>query len=271
MSNKITLKECIIVNTKIGKDIILAKNRDRNYQPNLSIIREVIDGIELVYMFDSRTGWKEGMNSNGLGIVNTALFVEEDEKAHNIPKKKITMKDGDIMYKALQGKTIEEAVTIISDFKNGLKGHTIVANKEEIFTIECDQNNSPFTQQKSITDSNVFTNHGEYYANAGYTDGDDYISSVLRQAQVRKKLKAVKSESDIFKILSNSVFNENNPNHVFRNTDNMKTTSQLLMNLTDFHFIFKPVLSTLQKFNGIINKTPKNYTPKIKITIVNED
>ena len=42
------LQECIIVSKEINDKFILAKNRDRAYNPSLEIIHTIIDGIEVL-------------------------------------------------------------------------------------------------------------------------------------------------------------------------------------------------------------------------------
>ena len=82
------LEECVVCAKKFGEDIILGKNRDRNYAPNLKIVRELTsEGVELCYVVDQDTGWSEGMNSEGIGIVNSALMVKQDEKEKRLPRK----------------------------------------------------------------------------------------------------------------------------------------------------------------------------------------
>ena len=71
--------ECIAIAKKFGNDIVLGKNRDRNYNPNLKVVRELDGyGTEVCYVIDEDTDWSEGMNSYGIGLVNSALFVKRD-------------------------------------------------------------------------------------------------------------------------------------------------------------------------------------------------
>ena len=51
---------------------MIGKNRDRNYTPKLKVVREISgNGIEVCYVQDQDTDWSEGMNSNGIGLVNS--------------------------------------------------------------------------------------------------------------------------------------------------------------------------------------------------------
>ena len=79
MAKKI-IEECIVVGGIASGGHVLGKNRDRNYAPRLEIVREIMDGVEVAYIHDLDTGYLEGMNSAGLGMVNAALLVGKDEK-----------------------------------------------------------------------------------------------------------------------------------------------------------------------------------------------
>ena len=85
---KSTLNECIIVSRKFGNDMVLAKNRDRAYKPEVEIVHTLINGIEVVYLHDITTDWSEGMNEYGIGIVNSSLMVHADEKEGKEVEKK---------------------------------------------------------------------------------------------------------------------------------------------------------------------------------------
>ena len=65
---------CVILYTEIDGKKILAKNRDRNYKPHIQIIHEIVNGIEIAYIKDIDTGWVEGLNEHGYGLVNATLF-----------------------------------------------------------------------------------------------------------------------------------------------------------------------------------------------------
>jgi len=70
------LEECIAIASMFGNDMIIGKNRDRNYNPNLKVVRELTGyGVELCYVIDQDTDWSEGMNSHGIGM-------DGDEKTH---------------------------------------------------------------------------------------------------------------------------------------------------------------------------------------------
>ena len=45
------INECVIAHGVFDDKIILAKNRDRAYKASVSIVREIIDGVEVAYIF----------------------------------------------------------------------------------------------------------------------------------------------------------------------------------------------------------------------------
>jgi len=105
------LKECIIVSKEINDKFILAKNRDRAYNPSLEIVHTIIDGVEVAYLHDLVTDWSEGLNEKGIGVVNSALLVGHDEAEHKIVKKGGKPgPDGDKMRNIIKQPTLMKAV-----------------------------------------------------------------------------------------------------------------------------------------------------------------
>ena len=132
------VSECVAFSKKCGNDIVLGKNRDRNYTPELKVVREMSgNGVELCYMVDQDTDWSEGMNSKGIGLVNSALFVKRDEKDFDkSKKKKAPSKDGIRIRHALSKDTLKEVVESLVKFDTGVKGHTIVSDGRKLVVIE---------------------------------------------------------------------------------------------------------------------------------------
>ena len=57
------------------------------------------------------------------------------------------------------------------------------------------------------------------------------------------------------------------PNNMIRYTDNMSTTSQIVLNLTDKELVFY-VIPDMVEFEGYENKLPKNRKPKLKLRVI---
>ena len=85
-----------------------AKNRDRNYTPELDFIESEEHGVDRMMMHDLITGYKEGINSRGVSILNTSLDVYDDESEVEAGTAK-TSPDGRIISLALTKPTAEQA------------------------------------------------------------------------------------------------------------------------------------------------------------------
>lgn len=261
------LEECIIVAGKFGGERILAKNRDRTYKPEIRIIHTVKDGVEIVYLEDVLTGWAEGMNEFGIGIVNTALRVGYDEKEKVIVNKTGTKsKEGKKIKAALSNKTLKKTLSALMD--SNVLGHTFVSDLNTTFAIEATSAHKGVKRKLEGNKVVVRTNHGHEYDDAGYTKGPDYLSSKLRKADAEKLLKSAGNPDAVLGILRKQPYNGKSKQNLnmFRSTPNMSTTSQLLMNLDKLRFVLS-LVSGKVVFKGISKELPKNYKPKIEIEI----
>ena len=183
---KSTLNECIIVSRKFGNDMVLAKNRDRAYKPEIEIVHTLINGVEVVYLHDITTDWSEGMNELGIGIVNTSLMVGYDEKEKAIVSKTgKKSKDGIRIRTALGQKNIKDSLRAAILTNGGVKGHTFIADPNHLITIEMTSKHQPVIKVQDPSKLYVRTNHGLAHPDAGYTEGPDYKSSVVRRASAR--------------------------------------------------------------------------------------
>ena len=114
------MEECIAIASLFGNDMVIGKNRDRNYNPNLKVVRELTGyGVELCYVIDQDTDWSEGMNSHGIGLVNSALFVKRDEKDFDKSKKKKTNKEAKLVKAYKEKQKLKRAIKKQKDFLNG--------------------------------------------------------------------------------------------------------------------------------------------------------
>jgi hypothetical protein len=262
------INECIIVSKKFGNDMVLAKNRDRAYKPEIEIVHTFINGVEVVYLHDITTDWSEGMNEFGIGLVNASLMIGFDEKEKQIINKTgKKSQDGLRIRYALGQKTLKEAIKSVIKFDGGVKGHTFVADPNNLITIEMTSKHTPVVKQQNPSKLYVRTNHGLAHPDAGYTEGPDYKSSVVRRASARAVIGKLKDWRDELKVLRANRFSNDNPNNMSRNTDKMKTTSQMQLNLTKRIFTLNYFGDRVEGFKGIRNQLPADYIPKIKIII----
>lgn len=265
---KIKLKECIIVGAKFSKEnLILAKNRDRSYTPNVRIVHRVIDLIEMAYMEDLDTGWLEGMNEYGIGVVNSALLVTHDEKEKKIVKTTgMKSEDAPRILKALSYTSLEDAVHSIAYYDSGVKGHTLVGNQKNLFHVECTGRHDPVITKIKDNQISVQTNHGLNYQDIGYQHGLPYLSSKVRKSTIENLLDGSETAESILDKLNNTD-NEESMLNPIRDTKKMSTTSQIAMDLRELIFYFRAITRKCN-FKGIKNILPSDHEPKIKIDIL---
>lgn len=276
-----TLNECIITHTVLNGDVILAKNRDRAYTAKVKIIRELIGDVEIVYILDVDTDWSEGMNSYGIGIVNSALMVNADEKEKKIAKKKGAPSDDGLKIRtALKFKKLNKAVDSIINFigqddkEIGVKGHTFVADTNESYIIELTSEHSAISKKLDRKLNHVRTNHGYEHKDTGYTSGPAKKSSEKRWDIAQDVLNKAKKPGDILDGLSG--YHESDMrNNPYRDKDKVKnptktdvlsTTGQIMMDLNNLKFEVR-FDDSESVYLGIDDRTPKNYKPKIKIIV----
>ena len=274
-----SISECVIAHTVLNDKVLLAKNRDRAYEPTISIVRDLIDGVELVYILDIDTDWSEGMNSNGIGLVNSALMVTNDENEKKIIKKKGKPgPDGGKIRLALSKKTLAKALQSITNYKGvgkfALMGHTFICSPEESISIEVTSTHIPVIKRLNRKLNHARTNHGYDYPDSGYTDGKPRDSSESRWGIAQKVLDSAKVPADILNGLS-GIYPVNRRDNPYRDSDKVKgptekdvlsTSTQILMNLNDL--VFNVRADKLKStYNGIDDRTPSDYKPKIKINV----
>jgi hypothetical protein len=262
------LNECIIVSKKFGNDMVLAKNRDRAYKPLIEVVHTFINGVEVIYLHDITTDWSEGMNEYGIGLVNTSLLVGYDEKEKAIVSKTgKKSKDGIKIRTALGQKTLKGALKAAILTNGGVKGHTFLADPNHLITVEMTSKHTPVIKLQDPSKTYVRTNHGLSHPDAGYTEGPDYKSSVIRRASARAAVDKIKKWEDELLGLRTNRYDHNNINNMSRDTDKMKTTSQMQLNLTEKIFILNYFGDRVEGFKGIRSELPSDYMPKIKIQI----
>ena len=274
------LDECTIVGAKMGDDIILAKNRDRNYYPKIKIIHEMINSVEVAYMLDIDTDYSEGMNEYGIGIINATLQAEADEKAKSNKKSKksnIQSKDGFKIRHALGLKTIADVIESIVTFTGystgektrsgkptALNGHTIVGTPRNIFFIENISDRPPIIKKLKKSNLIVRTNHGEVYSKDGYQKGIDRKSSLMRQLITKKMMDKIHSPDEVLSTLNKKyeVPGWANPR---RYNYKLWTSSQIMMDLTNLELTL--VIDKDTEFLGVDKRFEKDYEPKITISV----
>jgi hypothetical protein len=283
------LNECTVAGVRLNDGVVLAKNRDRGYNAEMEIVHEVLNNVEIAYWHDVDTDWSEGMNEFGIGIVNSSLMVNDDEKEsdkikaakeekeENKDKKKNPRhaSDGAKIRQALLQKNIRDCIKVLISTKGdgsakvkGVTGQSIVSDGNEIYVIEHSSIDVPVIKKlKSDKKIVVRTNHGIFHKDLGYQSGPKKESSHSRMELAKENLKKAKTDQDVLDLLKKKY--KKNPFLNPYRTDNkfhMQTVGQIMMNCDK-----KTITIRLDKkhgeFTGMETLLPKGYEPKIKIKI----
>jgi len=263
------IEECIAIASLFGNDMVLGKNRDRNYNPNLKVVRELTGyGVELCYVIDEDTDWTEGMNSFGIGVVNTALFVKRDEKDFDKSKKKKAMsKDGARIREALAKTTLHDVVKSLVSYHGGIKGHTFVGDGKKLVIIENTSRVKPIVKIKDLSKEPIVrTNHGIEHTEQGYQRGADKLSSELRLMNALNVLHQTPHYKELFPAFYNHKQDKGPKYDLVRAQNKLWTSSQLLMNLNKREMILYLVPGAV-KFLGIENRLPNDYQSKLSFIV----
>ena len=270
------LRECIVIAGRANGGHILGKTRDRNYRPTLKVVRDIVNGLEVAYIIDLRTKYLEGMNEKGVGVINAALLVSEDEKAaskywQRQKKGKGTSNDGPRILHALGMPTLQKCIKSLVGYDNGIKGHTLVGSPKSLYAIELTSKNNPVVKRLDpSTGYDVRTNHGVEHPDAGYTPTrhpDDYLSSKMRKANAEVAISDIDNPDELLPALADQHFEPDSNLNMLRRTDDMRSSSQVLMNLEDLEMVCYYFPDECD-FMGIEDKTPPDYDPKINLRIV---
>ena len=260
------LNECTSVGLSVNGSMILAKNRDRTYCPRIKLVREIVNGLEIAYMYDEDTDYAEGMNEKGIGIVNTTLQGKQDEKeGHKTKKRTRLSRDGFKIRTALGFDNVGEVIKSLDLFDRGLGGHTIIGSPEGIWSIEKLSFGKPTISKQQEGEVIVRTNHGIAYPDQGYQKGDDRESSLSRSMLAQKEARKATCPSDLLELLRRHHKGVQGFLEPYRTNYKVWTSSQILLDLTNLKMTF--VVDENTNFLGIENRLPLDYKPKIQIDI----
>lgn len=251
-----------------------AKNRDRKYIPTLDFIESDDHGVGRMMMHDLVTGYKEGINSHGVSILNTSLDVLEDEPDVESGTAK-SSPDGNIIATALLNDNAFDALRHVVEKE--LVGCTIVFDKENMFLVEAsDQDGSKpydYVAKKIPKDQTVArTNHGIWLPWASFqrVDNDpqqtaDRISSEARLLQAQEVVKHAKTPEDLVDGMCQVNLKHPQLNIMRMSTgkDEFRTTSQQLCVPSEQTLYCRPVSSHLKFDFWSLNKPKPNVWVEI--------
>ena len=234
-----------------------AKNRDRNYIPTLDFIETSNHGVERMMMHDQITGYKEGINSHGVSILNTSLDIYDDESEVDAGTAESSPDGRHISLALLQDNAIDAVKVII---KRKMGGCTIVFDRDNMFLIEAsDQDGTkPYKYKvKKIppTETVARTNHGIWLDWAGYqmkpnnkSETLSRISSEARLKQAEAVVAAAKDPEDLVDGMCQVYINNPQLNIMRTSTETkkMRTTSQQLCIPSERTLYCRPVSSHVQ-------------------------
>lgn len=272
---------CTIIAKKLpDHGWVIAKNRDRNYKPDISIKQRNNDGIQRLYMHDDKTRYTEGVNEYGVAILSASVMVKKDEKegaaSDDQSSRQFYSPDGIRIRTALKKRSAKTALQELIRLQ--IPGNTLVADDKECYILEGafkDYNNPNKReykhQFKKLRDSDMIvrTNHGVFLPWSGYqNDGnkkeaDSRKSSETRFKHVEKKLESIKTPEDMMQVLSyhGESDPQMNPLRLDETRKAMRTTGQLMIVPRDRTLHYRPVYSniTLNNFNKLNDMNNKTF------------
>lgn len=255
---------CIIGAGQYSGSNCLIKVRDRNYVPAIKIIREIVDGVEVAYLYDIDTDWSEGINEYGIGVVSSALRVIDDEV---VKKEKAKADDGIRIRKILAKDNISSAVN--EAVRNGMSGHCFISDANQIVTFEPqpeDENHWVKLLDLAKGDIAVRTNHGVDTKGTGYTKGPDFVSSKYRHQQAVRWLNQCRDKNELARSLTRRRLSDyKNPNNMIRDLDDGMMTTSLAVLDSEECCMKTYLIPSKVDFCGIENRLPEGYKPKVKL------
>ena len=272
------IDECVIATGQINGSMMLVKNRDRTYKPTMSVVRyRSKKGIEMVFIYDKNTQYLEGMNEFGIGVLNSTMLNEIDSDVED----GYNREQGAIVFKALNTRSLDEAIGVVTTQSGGLEGHTMVADAARAFHVEMLKGSEAHTTQLDPTTGwDARTNHGVYYPEGGYmpSDGDFYMSSNYRKALAEIELSQADSPKKAMSLLRQQHNDPGSHLNLHRRVEatadekfGYKTTSQVVLDLGERKLYFHSYDKYAIFLGDVEDLLPEDYKPKIKIAISNSD
>jgi hypothetical protein len=241
-----------------------AKNRDRNYVPELSFEHLTDSQPHRLLMHDDMTGYMEGLNTAGICVLSASLQVMDDEK--EITKRTTEDNpDGERIKDALKLTDIDKVVKQL--VKEGMTGNTIIFNEDKCYLLEgCNKDDVYHHELEEIlpTETVARTNHGILLPWAGYQTGVDSKQDLSRKSSDSRlkyaelALKQAQTPDELVDLLAQTPEQDTqmNPLRTTTDTKKMRTTAQELMVAKEHTFFLRPIQSKLDIDFWSINQNP---------------
>lgn len=260
---------CIVLGKYFeGIGWVAAKNRDRNYIPNISFKKKEVDGTEILYFWDDVTQYCEGLNSAGVGVLSASLMVLDDEKEIKDRSKKPS-KDGIRIKKALQYPSVKAVAASL--IKQELTGNTLIFDSNTMYLLEgAFQPGRKYVYKiKEIPQNETVarTNHGIWIPWAGYQISDNKAQTMSRYSSESRltiaelTVKYATEPEDMIDNLTLNFTGHGQMNALRTTTEKkkMRTTSQILIIPSEKTMYVRPVQSNIN-FNFWNLNNPKQNT-----------
>ena len=259
------MNECIVGCREINGSRVLAKNRDRTYDASVALVHHVTDDLEYVVLVDPRTKYIEGINATtGIAIMNVALMNGTDFAG-------AASSEGKNLFAALlQAKTPLQAAKMLTQEKQEVYGSTMIVGPDEFLLLEFVPDEKPKCTRHSAKEFPVVrTNHSEDIKNGGYTpaDGDDYISSKIRQAVAEVMFQEADTPEKVLDYLNYSVFGDHSSYDTNRQTTGMRTCSQMAVDIGNNKVYFRAIPGH-GKLLGVYRIGDRSAKPKMNIEVL---
>ena len=241
-----------------------AKNRDRNYVPDLTF--DLLTDLQphRLLMRDDMTGYMEGLNAKGIAVLSASLQVMDDEK--EIKKRtRDDNPDGERIREALKNTTLDRVVKELVN--EGMTGNTLIFDQERCFILEGANFNDQYKYKLEEVDPNTGiarTNHGILLPQAGYQRGvtaqqdESRASSEARLKAAEAALVTAQTPDQLVDLLAEQPNKNTQMNPLRTTTDHkrMRTTAQELIIPQEHTFFLRPIQSKLDIDFWRINQTP---------------
>ena len=251
------INECTAGYTKINGNRLLVKNRDKDYEPEIKLFHEILDGTEILYYVDEEARHAEGMNEHGVGILYTTTSFKRD----NVDRKTANIQ---IIKNALTKKSLLDILKVLTQQEGGVKGIMIVSTPEGTYQVENKADSGRGKKAKKLGSGkswNVITNLPSMLHGAtSEKDGENYISSKIRQAVAQAALYGCDNIESALESLAFKYFSDDSHHNMVRDSDFEQTVMQVGMDLNDRVLYITNVPKKVKKFTKL-SSIPSGHEP----------